>query len=122
MVELVACNGQPMVQYAEPGLFLLLMSFLFRRRCSGFFVWWFLERVVFVFLVPSVSTENGDSVETGHPLHPGRPLQKKDLPSTQWKSLKNSKYLTYLFRKYGSGGVITFEVGFARLARLLTVF
>lgn len=34
----------------------------------------------------------------------------KDLPSTEWKFLKRSKYLTYLFRKYGSGGVITFEV------------
>lgn len=37
-------------------------------------------------------------------------VRKKDLPSSQWKSLKRSKYLTYLFRKYGSGGSITFEV------------
>lgn len=37
-------------------------------------------------------------------------IRKKDLPSSQWKSLKRSKYLTYLFRKYGSGGSITFEV------------
>lgn len=32
--------------------------------------------------------------------------------TNQWKPLKNSKYLTYIFRKYGSGGVITFEVRF----------
>lgn len=39
-----------------------------------------------------------------------QPHSSPDLPSSQWKSLKRSKYLTYLFRKYGSGGLITFEV------------
>lgn len=46
------------------------------------------------------SSEVGDQ---DHPPH-------RELPSTEWKSLKRSKYLTYLFRKYGSGGMITFEV------------
>lgn len=35
------------------------------------------------------------------------------LPSNLWKPLKKSKYLSYLFRKYGSGGLITFEVSAA---------
>ena len=39
-----------------------------------------------------------------------RTVRKGDLPSSEWKTLKRSKYLTYLFRKYGSGGLITFEV------------
>lgn len=42
----------------------------------------------------------------------------KDLPSSEWKSLKRSKFLTYLFRKYGSGGMITFEVGLPDLLHL----
>lgn len=37
-------------------------------------------------------------------------VKSNNLKSTEWKSLKRSKHLTYLFRKYGSGGLITFEV------------
>lgn len=59
----------------------------------------------------TVNKSNPSTDEDDSPIvNPGDYVPHKYLPSTQWKALKRSKYLTYLFRKYGSGGLITFEV------------
>lgn len=66
---------------------------------------------VLVGVILLVTIVNGSKIspsEVGDQDHDQPP--HRELPSTEWKSLKRSKYLTYLFRKYGSGGMITFEV------------
>lgn len=77
--------------------------------------WWLIALVVSCIFVcgDSAADNNNDNNSEGvkTPSGVAEELNSiKDLRSTDWKSLKRSKYLTYLFRKYGSGGLITFEV------------
>lgn len=63
-----------------------------------------------------VNTSSGDEVTytpNGETLEAPKEVRRKNYQinsPNQWKPLKKSKYLSYLFRKYGSGGLITFEV------------
>lgn len=62
--------------------------------------------------VEGASTRPSDEIP--EPVRDNRRKITQINSPNQWKPLKKSKYLTYLFRKYGSGGLITFEVSFVR--------
>lgn len=67
----------------------------------------------------TTNKNNPSSADDSIIKNAGDPVRNKDLPSSQWKTLKRSKYLTYLFRKYGSGGLITFEVSNRQWIRMI---